>query len=97
MWKERRMHAARARVSSVRMKAMRADALERVLAVLDRVPDDVTVRELRPTIEDCADQETILLLRRTLARTRSYRRSGPRIPWAWALRMHGYGQGAGGG
>ena len=46
---------------------MRADALERVLAVLDRVPDDMTVRELRPAIEGCADEETIRLLRRAMA------------------------------
>ena len=53
------------------MKAMRADALERVLAVLDRVPDDVTVRELIPRIEWEADKETIRLLCHSVAHIHS--------------------------
>jgi uncharacterized protein (UPF0147 family) len=47
--------------------AMRAEALERVLAVLDRVSDDVTVPDLIARIEREADKETIRLLRRPLA------------------------------
>jgi hypothetical protein len=35
-----------------------------VLAVLDKAPDTLTARELRPVIEDTADRETIGLLRR---------------------------------
>ena len=47
--------------------AMRAEALERVLAVSDRVPDEVTVRDLIARIEWEMNKETIRLLRRTSA------------------------------
>ena len=46
--------------------ALRAEALERVLAVLDEVPETLTVRELRPAIECAADKATIEMLRRFL-------------------------------
>ncbi len=60
---ERRDRKARA-CTRVQAKAIRAAALEQVLAVLDKVPDTLTIRELRPAIEDTADRETIGLLRR---------------------------------
>jgi hypothetical protein len=49
------------------MAAMRAEAVEWVLAILDQVPDSVTVRDLIARIEREADKETIRLLRRPLA------------------------------
>lgn len=47
--------------------AMRAEALERVLAVSVRVPDEVTVRDLIARIGWEMNKETIRLLRRTSA------------------------------
>ena len=60
------------------VKAIRAEVLERVLAVLDEVPEALTVRELRPAIEATADRETIEMLRRFL-------RTGRRLSY-WSYR-----------
>ncbi len=60
---ERRDRKARACTRS-QAQAIRAAALELVLAVPDKAPDTLTTRELRPAIEDTADRETIGLLRR---------------------------------
>ena len=66
MWLEQSEHTMRARVDA-QMAAMRAEAVEWVLAILDHVPDSVTVRDLIARIEREADKETIRLLRRPLA------------------------------
>ena len=60
--KDRRMRGCTRAQATV----LRAEALERVLAVLDEVPETLTVRELRPAIEETADKETIEMLRRFL-------------------------------
>jgi uncharacterized protein (UPF0147 family) len=66
MWLEQSERTMDTRVDAQTV-AMRAEALERVLAVLDRVSDDVTVPDLIARIEREADKETIRLLRRPLA------------------------------
>ena len=60
--RDRRMRGS----TRAQAKAIQATALERVLAVLDEVPESLTVRELRPAIEETADKATIEMLRRFL-------------------------------
>ncbi len=47
-------------------QAMRVEALERVLAVLDSSPDGATVPDLIARIDCAADKETIRLLRHAM-------------------------------
>ena len=58
---ERRDRTVRA-CRGAEAKAIRADAMERVLVVLDKTPDDVAAHKLMPVIEETADKEMIDLL-----------------------------------